>query len=216
MRYVRDAELTQPLKPLFPGGAYGLKLLEGKDGHYGLTSQSSEDDHTACLPGKNASTHAFDDGKGRKFTGHWVVKPGREVNHTRVTELMDLPFDTTLHYVAVHLHPFAETLELVDLTTKKTIYKARTRQADKGIGLAHVDFFSSEEGIPLYKGHEYEIVSVYNNTSGEDQDSMAVMNLYLLDKKFKKPDLSKLPAKPKEKPAPAAHDEKHHDHKHHM
>jgi hypothetical protein len=134
-----------------------------------------------------------------------------------VTELMDLPFDTTLHYVAVHLHPFAETLELIDLTAKKTVYKARTRQADKGIGLAHVDSFSSEEGIPLYKGHEYEIVSVYNNTSGEDQDSMAVMNLYLFDKEFKKPDLSKAP-KPasSSKPDPAARDDKHHDHKHHM
>ena len=138
-----------------------------------------------------------------------MVKPGREVNHTRVTNIMDLPFDTTLHYVAVHLHPFAETLELKDLTTGKTVYKARARQAGKGVGLAHVDFFSSAAGIPLYKGHEYEIVSIYNNTSGEDQDSMAVMNLYLLDKEFKKPDLSK---KKKKTPSPAGSGSSGHEH----
>ncbi|MEM1031271.1 MAG: hypothetical protein AAF928_19870 [Myxococcota bacterium] len=215
LRYVRDAELARPLTPLYVAGAYGLKLLEGEDGHYGLdpaaTGATSGDalhragtapassaaagkdppsmdtQHTACLPGTNAGTNAFDDGRGRSFTGHWVVPPGREVNHTRVTDLMALPFDTTLHYVAVHLHPFAETLELKDLTTGNTVYRAKARQADRGVGLAHVDFFSSQEGIPLYRDHEYEIVSVYNNTSGVPQDSMAVMNLYLRDMEFRAP-----------------------------
>jgi hypothetical protein len=195
MRYVRDSELTKPMKPLFSAGAYGLKLLDGKDGYYGTDSGSDMENHAACLPGKNASTNEFDDGKGRKFTGHWVVKPGREENHTQVTQLMDLPWDTTLHYVAVHLHPYAESLELRDVTAGKPVYRAFTRQANEGIGLAHVDFLSSEKGIQLYKDHEYELVSVYNNTSGEDQDSMAVMNLYLLDKNFEKPDLDKAKAR---------------------
>jgi hypothetical protein len=208
-RYLRDREVTQPMKALFPAGAYGLKLLEGKDGHYGRQGgdhhEHHGDEHAACLPGKNAGMNTFEDGKGRSFTGHWVVEPGREVNHTRVTELMALPFDTTLHYVAIHLHPFAESLELRDLTTKESIYKAKARQADQGIGLSHVDFFSSEAGIPLYKDHEYEVVSVYENTSNEPQDSMAVMNLYLHDKRFRKPDPAalkkKLGAAPAE-PAP--------------
>lgn len=220
MRFVRDADLKKPLQPLYVAGAYGLKLLEGSDGHYGLETKNAaheghheghgqhhghgdgEMDHTACLPGKNAGSNAFEDGKGRVFTGHWVVEPGREENHTRVTELMDLPFDTKLHYVAVHLHPFAESLELKDLTTGKTVYKAKTRQADEGIGLAHVDFFSSPEGIPLFKDHEYEMISVYNNTSGKPQDSMAVMNLYLLDKEFKRPETVTPKAAGSTEPAP--------------
>jgi len=37
---------------------------------------------------------------------------------------MNLRFDTTLHYIAVHLHPFAEFLELRDLTADKSILKA--------------------------------------------------------------------------------------------
>lgn len=221
MRYQRDKERAAPMKPLYVAGAYGLKLLDGKDGHYGLDTTShasatadphaghgdhhhhaahhgdgapsaSEVDHTACLPGENAGQNTFGDGKGRKFTGHWVVEPGREVNHTRVTELMDLPFDTTIHYVAVHLHPFAESLTLKDLTTGEIVYEAKTKQAERGVGLAHVDFFSSAEGVPVYKDHEYELISVYENTSDVPQDSMAVMNLYLADKEFEKPDLAKL------------------------
>ena len=197
MRYARDSELTTPMKPLYPVGAYGLKLLDGKDGHYGLTSSDKADAKhgPGCLPGANAGENVFDDHAGRKFTGHWVVKPGREKNHTRVTKIMDLPFDTTVHYVAVHLHPFAESLELRDLTTNKPVYKAFTRQSSAGVGLDHVDFFASAQGFALLKGHEYELVSVYNNTSGKPQDSMAVMNMYALDKEFKKPDLSQLKLK---------------------
>lgn len=212
LRFVRDRDLEKPMKALFVAGAYGLKLLDGKDGHYGLDQEPAQTPHEghgehgshgACLPGENAGKHSLDDGKGRVFTGHWVVKPGREVNHTRVTELMDLPFDTRVHYVAVHLHPFAESLELIDLTTGKSVYKAKTRQAEKGIGLAHVDFYASEEGFPVFRDHEYEIVSTYNNTSSQDQDSMAVLNLYMLDEKFQKPNLDAPPPAPAGSSSPA-------------
>ena len=135
----------------------------------------------------NAASHEYTDSFGRRFTGHWVVEPGREVNRTLVTEILDLPFDTTVHYIAVHLHPFAESLELRDLTTGDTVFKSRVRPAEKGIGIQHVDYFSSEEGVLLRKKHDYELVSVYNNTSGEEQDSMAVMYMYLLDKRFEAP-----------------------------
>ncbi len=217
LRFMRDADLAEPMKALFVAGAFGLKLLEGADGHYGRDpapgakaaakksagaktagaaakrqqdADRSADDHAGCLAGANAGNNSFDDGKGRTFTGHWVVEPGLEENHTRVTQLMDLPFDTTVHYVAAHLHPFARSLELRDLTTGKTVYTAKTRQADKGIGLAHVDFYASPQGFTLFEKHEYEIVSIYDNSSGVAQDSMAVLNLYMFDKNFTKPDLS--------------------------
>jgi hypothetical protein len=225
VRFVRDVELKAPYRALFPAAAYGLKLLRGKDGVFGgkeapggdmgagehhhheghdMSGMAASDDmggHASCLPGMNASTNEFADGKGRAFTGHWIVKPGREENHTRVTDIMDLPFDTTLHYVAVHLHPFAQSLELIDKTDGKTVYKAFTKQADKGVGLARVDFYESSDGIPLHKGHEYELVSIYQNTTDKDQDSMAVMNLYLHDKEFVKPDLAKIKAQLEKKAA---------------
>jgi hypothetical protein len=124
----------------------------------------------------------FKDGQGRTFSGHWIVKPGREENHSLVTKLLALPYDTTLHYVAVHLHPFAESVELRDLTAGTTVYKSHARQERERIGLKEVEFLSSAEGIPLYKDHEYEVVSVYDNTSGVDQDAMATMFLYVAAK----------------------------------
>ena len=40
------------------------------------------------------------------------------------------------------------------------------------------------EGLPLYKDHGYEMVSIYNNTSDKEQDAMAVMIFFLKDKTF--------------------------------
>ena len=184
--YVRDAEASEPMTALFPVGAYGLALLDGKSGHYGVDSPEVEMHGSGCLPGENAAGHTYEDPFGRVFTGHWVVKPGREVNNTLVTHLMVLPYDTTLHYIAVHMHPFAESLELRDLTDDKTLFKSSVENYTEKIGLKRVEYFTSAEGIPIYKGHEYEIVSVYNNTTDEEQDSMAVMYLYVRDKQFDK------------------------------
>jgi hypothetical protein len=185
--YIRDSELDRPMKPLMVVSAYGLKLLDGEDGYFDV-GHASEDEHGAsCLIGENADNKVYTDSFKRTFTGHWVVKPGREVNHTLATRLLVVPYDTTVHYIAVHLHPFAESLELKDLTTGETVYKSNVTGAKDRIGIENVDYFSSEEGIPLYKDHEYQIVSVYNNTSDEDQDSMAVMFLYVLDKEFRNP-----------------------------
>lgn len=184
LQYVRDRDLDKPLKALFPGSAYGLKLIEGQDGYFGIQQGEDERHGPGCLVGENASDHEYDDGLGRTFSGHWVVAPGRETNHTLVTQLMRLPYDTTLHYIAVHLHPFAESLELRDLTADRVVFRSQAENFDGRIGLARVDYLSSEEGIPVYKDHEYELVSTYDNTTGEPQDSMAVMYLYMRDLDF--------------------------------
>jgi hypothetical protein len=189
LHYALQKELGAPLRPLFTKGVYGLQLLEGESGFFGLPEEEAKkgEHGPGCLQGQNAATHEFSDAQGRKFTGHWVVKPGREVNHTLVTKILDLPYDTTIHYIAVHLHPFAESLELRDLTTGETVFRSGARPFVDRIGLAHVDSFSSVEGIPIYKDHEYELISVYDNVTDRNQDSMAVMNLYLLDKDFTLP-----------------------------
>jgi len=190
--YVRDAEAGRPMKALFQKSAYGLALLDGKDGHFGMDHGKGHGgmDHggaTGCLAKENASDHTYDDGLGRTFTGHWVVEPGREVNKTPVTKILALPYDATVHYIAVHLHPFAQSLTLRDTTTGKVIFHSVAKNYADKIGLEHVDYFSSEKGILLKADHEYELESVYENTSGEPQDSMAVMYLYLHDERFERP-----------------------------
>jgi len=187
IHYVKDSDLEKPIKPLIPRGIQGMVLVEGEGGHFGMAPDAVNPDlhGEGCgIAEHMGEEHEYSrDRFGRKFSGFWQVPPGRQENHSLVTSSLDLPYDTTVHYIAVHLHPFAESLELVDLTTGETVYKSRTRQAEGDrIGLAEVEHFTSEEGIPLYRSHEYELVSIYNNTSGEDQDSMAVMLLYLLAK----------------------------------
>jgi hypothetical protein len=187
---VRDRDLAAPMKPLFVTAPFVMALLEGKDGYYGQKGPTEASRMASCLPGEHAPGvrwGRFHDGFGRTMTGHWVIKPGKEVRHTPVTELMALPFDTTLHYAAIHLHPFAVSLELRDLTTGRTVFKSKAKSFRKGVGLERVDHFYSEAGVKLYKRHEYELVSVYDNTSKENQDSMASMFLYMLDKEFHPP-----------------------------
>ncbi|HVT44959.1 MAG TPA: peptidylprolyl isomerase [Thermoanaerobaculia bacterium] len=192
--FVRDRDLKTPLRPLFNTGIFGMALVEGPDGIFGrsLEEPAGEEHGTSCMIGTQAPNamggSEYRDAMGRIFTGHWVVKPGREVNHTNVTKFLGLPFDTTLHYAAVHLHPYAESLELRDLTTGETVFKSRAKGPRRGIGLTHVESFTSSEGIFLYKDHQYELISVYNNTTKNEQDSMAVMYLSPLDMEFRHPE----------------------------
>jgi hypothetical protein len=192
IHFVRDKEVTTPMIPLFQGAVEGFKSLE--DARYYGVPEGEVDPALhgqGCSVGFPAAGGSTDDDEfGQRFTAHWVVAPGREVNVTNVTRFLNLPFDTEVHYIAVHLHPFAESLTLRDLTLNRDIYSAKVDNSKNRIGIDRVDYYSSDEGIKLYKDHQYELISVYDNTSGEDADSMAVMYLYLHEKQFKKPDFA--------------------------
>jgi hypothetical protein len=190
--YLRDADLARPMKPLFNLGASGMVQLNDA---LALTSMmgsapAGEQHHGAsCLIGQRAPQAAatsadYTDPSGRKMTGHWIVPPGRQVNASDITWFLNLPYNTRLHYAAAHLHPFAESLSVRDVTTGAIIVQARATNPGKGIGLAHVETFTSLEGVPLYADHKYELQSVYNNTSGANADSMASVFLGLDDPEF--------------------------------
>ncbi len=188
--FIRDKNLVQPLKPLFPTNGFVMALLEGKDGFFGLDQPDEVQKQATCLPGAHApgiKSAFFNDQFGRKFSGHWVVKLGKTEQKTLVTKWLRIPYDTTVHFIAVHVHPFCESLELRDITTGKTVFKSTMKGPPKGVGLEKVDYLSNTEGIPVYKDHEYEMISNYNNTSGVEQDAMATFFLYLYDKEFKNP-----------------------------
>jgi len=189
VRYVRDRETNPPMRPLFQSAVQGFKAL-GDARYYGIAQAEAEAalHGEGCGVGMAAVDGDIDpDRLGQEFTAHWVVEPGVETNRTNVTRFMNLPYDTTAHYIAVHLHPFAEYIELIDLTTGSTVYKSEVRPATDRVGILEVEHFTSAEGLPFFKDHEYELVSHYNNTSGENVDSMAVMYIYFLDKTFGKP-----------------------------
>jgi hypothetical protein len=189
IEYVRDSELTAPMKPLFQKAAQGMVLIEGDDPYFNVSEPNPEEHGPGCAVGERAGGKNVHDEFGREFSAHWKVAPGVEVNRTLVTGWMAVPFDTTVHHIAVHLHPFATSLELRDLTADTTVFESRTVAPEGRIGLERVESFTSAEGVPVYADHEYELVSTYENTTNEDQDSMAIMFLYMLDNEFIRPQL---------------------------
>jgi len=127
------------------------------------------------------------DQHGRKFSGHWMVPPGRHVYRTLANRQMAINKDTRIHAIVSHLHPFAESLALRDLTTKKTVFKAVTKNFQNSIGLESVKSYSDAEGLALIHDHDYEVIATYNNTSNKKQDAMAVLYLYIFDHDFTHP-----------------------------
>lgn len=117
----------------------------------------------------------------------WTVPPGRKVKRFNVTSKLALPFDTTVHYIQATLSTFGESVELRDLTTGATLFTSRVTPFPDRLGIAHIETFSSEEGIPVYKDHEYELVSTYDNTSPAAVPARADLRLYLLDQEFLNP-----------------------------
>jgi len=140
----------------------------------------------SCLVGSRApqatsSSADYTDPQGRKMTGHWIVPPGKQVNHSDITWFMNLQYDTRLRYAAVHLHPFAKSLEMRDMTTGKTVFVAKAENPATGVGLTHVDEFSSPEGVPIQHAHKYSLISTYDNPTNTNADSMASVFLGLDD-----------------------------------
>lgn len=167
--FVRDKELREKPVPLFLVEAAGKVVL--RDG--------------AGATGERPAAETFSTDKlGRVYTGHWLVPPGEHTNITRVTKAMALPFDTSAHYIASHLHPYAQWQELRDLTTGQVVHRAEARSSADGRSLVEVTSYSSGKGIPLFVDHEYELVTRYDNTGSEPVTAMSMLFLYCEDREF--------------------------------
>jgi hypothetical protein len=115
---------------------------------------------------------------------HWLVPPGKHVYRRTFAADSKFLYDTTVHYIAVHLHSYAISLELWDRTLNQRVFMSQAKNYSDRIGISHLQHYSSEEGIPVYRDHEYELVSVYHNPTESPVDAMAIMYLYYWDKKF--------------------------------
>jgi hypothetical protein len=188
LKYLKGKE-AENIQPLFAMSLVGLKTIGDTPADYSMTHLPTPDDlgGGGCLVGTSAVVDGvFTDKLGNQFTAHWVVKPGKEENKTRLDDIFTLPYDTTLHYAMLHVHPFCDSVELYDLTDQKTVLAFDCAQLPDKIGLLKTQDYSDPKGTPLYKDHKYELRSVYNNTSGVDQDAMVVLYVYLKDQEFKK------------------------------
>lgn len=201
IRYIKDSELEGEMTPLFMKAAQAMVALDEDSTHWGMGNPKSEKHGESCSVGMSVRGTGNEDKYGQRFSGHWVVPPGEHEYAASVTRWLNLPFDTRAHYIAVHLHPFAEDIELRDLTADRTVYRSMATNRTEGMGLDHVDYYSSPEGLELHRQHQYQIRTRYHNTSGVDQDSMAVMFFYVEDKEFVKPSPAELAQRLAEDPA---------------
>jgi cyclophilin family peptidyl-prolyl cis-trans isomerase len=144
-----------------------------------FVSETGGGDH--CLA-TNRAKHAMAgsdilESDGTKTTGHWNVPPGEHTVVTDVTSAIGTDREHRLHHAAVHLHPFAEWIELRDKTTGSILFHGKVKNRKDGIGLEAVESFASAEGIVLPANHKFELVSHWDNPTSDVQDAMAVLYL---------------------------------------
>jgi hypothetical protein len=110
--------------------------------------------------------------------GHWMVPPGKQVIRQRYRRLIGI--DTRVHYGLVHMHNHGVSMKLTDLTDDKVLWETELQYEEGGerVQIVEIPVFSSTEGFVLHNDHEYEIESVYDNSTAEPVDAMAVMYLY--------------------------------------
>ena len=159
-----------------------ISLPEDRVGATPSTFATAGSEHpgaTCCVA--NASQGGVLEQFGDENTIHWMVPPGRHRYRTEVTEQMNLPFDTTAHYVTGHLHPFGRSIRFVDLDTGEELFHVTGTDFDDRLGVMRMSETVRPEGVPLRKDGRYELIADYDNTSGEPVDAMAIFYFYALD-----------------------------------
>jgi hypothetical protein len=173
--YVRDQDLKSPFKPLYKQVLY-INVPVAESSHLPGDPCIQE---CAPAPASSAAIRKAKDGKS--YGPHWIIKTGRDTFRYDVTEMLHLTANTTMHFANVHLHPYAESLTLRDITSDSILFTSYVKNRRDKIGMDNIDVYSSEKGTMLFKDHQYELVCVSNNTSGVKQDMMAVMVVYMRD-----------------------------------
>jgi len=110
------------------------------------------------------------------LTNHWMVPPGPQKTRTRFNDLV--PVDSTVHYVAVHLHNYGRYMRLTDVTTDEVLWQSDVVYEKDRLQIDTIPVYSSVEGFPMPADHEYELEALYDNTTDHDVDAMAMMYLY--------------------------------------
>jgi len=172
---LKTAGSEQKLKPLRPKGLI-LMLPYDLENPY----DSDKNDPKLCAP-LDLKNHSGPGPDGVPLSAHWELPEGKTRYEFDVTYQLYLQEDTTIHAMAAHLHPGAETFMLFDSTINEPVYVFNCENYTDKIGLKNVPSYSSEEGIVLKADHSYKLVLETFNPSTDFRDMMAVLFLYLHD-----------------------------------
>lgn len=126
------------------------------------------------------ASHQHHQVQGSSAHGHFVVPPGAHTFSTVVPQvLLDrFSFESKVHYIRMHLHAFAESMEIYDVTMKRSVWKGFAKTDPKVATLVHTDFYSDATGFSLNPRHVYKVVSNYTNPTSKDVDAMAYLQVY--------------------------------------
>lgn len=168
------------LKPLMSRTVY-IMLPYDRQNPYKCPTDPGKD---YCIPVETRN-HSYDDEKGNKLSGHWVIPTGRKIYRSNIdSQLLFAGDSMRLHAAAVHVHPFATSLTIWDKTSDKAIFRSRITNHQQKIGLSKIDALCSEMGIWMHRNHRYELVLEADNTSEIQQDMMASMFLFFYDEEL--------------------------------
>ncbi|HTS18917.1 MAG TPA: hypothetical protein VMP11_15195 [Verrucomicrobiae bacterium] len=201
--FVRDADATASMKPLFRRALYVVQPLAGSGMEHMKMCASMSHPGEGCIDPLSTNTTgaviSTKDGVQAQFgsdvTFHWMVPPGRHAYRSKVVAgQLNLSEPTTVHYATAHLHPYGESLELYDLTAQRSVLKIDARDYSDKVGVARMGEFQSEAGMLITPAHQYELRAEYNNTTSAPSDAMAILYLYLLERDFHRPAVKNLQA----------------------
>ncbi len=159
----------------------GIKPLTGFQLHAHQTAREARlvQHHTG---GSQHAGHASSDpssSQGAAATrDHWLVPPGRQVVRSEVKAGV-IQFDGMIHFIKIHLHPYGESLALIDTATGEEVWKGYANNHPEQAHLLSVDSYSDTSGIPIHSDRVYELITVYDNPTDQPIDAMAVMRLYV-------------------------------------
>lgn len=163
--YLRTADIEDPdsFKKL-----YQSHLGINVEDQYHPEGHDPHGKHQTIVEGRSSSI---------KHGGHWLVPPGRQVLKQRHSGI--IPVDAaTVHLVAVHLHNYGVSMRLTDITEGRVLWHTEVVYEPDRVQISNIPAFLSPTGFPIYKDHEYEVESLYENTTDQPIDAMAIMFLY--------------------------------------
>ena len=107
----------------------------------------------------------------------FFVPPERHDQERVVT----LGFEGRIHFMGTHVHPFAESMELQNLTRDERVWRGASVRGGSG-KMTGFEVYSSVEGYPVQPGEAFRITSSYDNPTDGPVDAMAgLFIMYSLD-----------------------------------
>jgi hypothetical protein len=115
---------------------------------------------------------------------HWIVPPGSHLYTNDVTAQLRLRENTAIHYATGHMHPYGQTLVLIERApdgSERALLTITAKCRTDRLGIDEISEIKSSNGIPIRKDRSYYLVASYQNTAGRPTDAMAILYLYLAE-----------------------------------